>query len=631
FFLSFSVDAVTRPYPLPFVPKPPFGSLVYDPPMSANIATNGDVDAVEFSVEDGQTISVSLEPGPLLEAVLELRNPLDSVVSTAVSGGPGQPVLIQAEPSLLAGTYTLTISSTNGTTGSYDLEILLNAVFEEEAFGLGVNNTAATAQSIDPSEMVIGGGPAARSAVRGRAGILNPTFGLSRCTEISFPGYEKSGTLTDFPVLIQLSTAIPGFDYADFRPNAEDLRFTDVSQTLNLSYEIDRWDTNGTSYIWVRLPQLNTFTTRIFACWGSTNATLPPTAPLGPATWRDDYVGVWHLSDDGGSGIFPDAADDNEARDEAGSDTTTIPGIVGEAQDFAGMTDELVIANEPNFDQLVAITVSAWFRVQTFDVDWQTLIAKGEGNEWRLRRNNNTGQLAWRAGPGLEAISTSSVDDGQWHHVVATKGPTGNTLYIDGIEEGRDGSPGAIGLNNEAVRIGENPDAPDREWNGDIDEVRISSVARASNWVWACHQTVANHHTFTTYGPVTPTNTPSVNGEDWYAFSVRHGDVIGLALASDSGNGSLELIGSNGVSVVALGTGVGNADRLINDVVSPFDQTWYARILGADSDYTLLLTRNSAFEEEDNNDPPAAQGVALSGRVLGGLEFVQPLPVEVEP
>jgi hypothetical protein len=45
-----------------------------------------------------------------------------------------------------------------------------------------------------------------------------------------------------------------------------------------------------------------------------------------------------------------------------------------------------------------------------------------------------------------------------------------------------------------------------REYNGRylnarLDEVRLSSVARSSNWLWATHQNLANHAAFTVYGP----------------------------------------------------------------------------------------------------------------------------------
>ena len=39
--------------------------------------------------------------------------------------------------------------------------------------------------------------------------------------------------------------------------------------------------------------------------------------------------------------------------------------------------------------------------------------------------------------------------------------------------------------------------------NGRLDEVRVSSVARSSNWLWATWQNIASNSTFNSYGPAT--------------------------------------------------------------------------------------------------------------------------------
>ncbi len=80
-----------------------------------------------------------------------------------------------------------------------------------------------------------------------------------RGTRLTFPGYTRSETLTNIPLLVTLSTNIPGFSYADFaNPFGGDLRFTDETGTTELSYEIEQWNTNGTSLVWVRVPLLTT-------------------------------------------------------------------------------------------------------------------------------------------------------------------------------------------------------------------------------------------------------------------------------------------------------------------------------------------------------------------------------------
>lgn len=67
--------------------------------------------------------------------------------------------------------------------------------------------------------------------------------------------YGEWERLNNFPALIVLNTSIPGFSYSQFKANGEDLRFEDANGVA-LAYEIEKWDPNGSSYIWVRIPEL---------------------------------------------------------------------------------------------------------------------------------------------------------------------------------------------------------------------------------------------------------------------------------------------------------------------------------------------------------------------------------------
>ncbi|MFZ4398357.1 MAG: DUF2341 domain-containing protein, partial [Kiritimatiellia bacterium] len=80
---------------------------------------------------------------------------------------------------------------------------------------------------------------------------------------ITFGGYtNRSETLTNFPVLVVLSNNVngSGFRYDDFlSPNGYDLRFVDnLTDANRLNYEIESWNTNGASYVWVQVPTIPT-------------------------------------------------------------------------------------------------------------------------------------------------------------------------------------------------------------------------------------------------------------------------------------------------------------------------------------------------------------------------------------
>ncbi len=112
-------------------------------------------------------------------------------------------------------------------------------------------------------------------------------------------GYDGESTLENFPALVRLSEGIPGFHYSDIGDTTNavyaSLRFADADYN-NLDYEIETWDTNGTSFVWVSIPELSGTGTKFFACYMPDGGyTLPDVYPTN--VWTSaGYVGVWHLS-----------------------------------------------------------------------------------------------------------------------------------------------------------------------------------------------------------------------------------------------------------------------------------------------------------------------------------------------
>ena len=77
----------------------------------------------------------------------------------------------------------------------------------------------------------------------------SPLAAWKRVVEITVDGYAGSETLTDVPVLVRLSSAIEGFDYADFAApdTGADMIFTDMDGVARHPYEIDEWHKGGAS------------------------------------------------------------------------------------------------------------------------------------------------------------------------------------------------------------------------------------------------------------------------------------------------------------------------------------------------------------------------------------------------
>jgi len=148
----------------------------------------------------------------------------------------------------------------------------------------------------------------------------------------------------------------------------------------------------------------------------------------------------------------------------------SLDGIDQYVEITGGTADDLAFEGGP-------MTVSSWFRVGGFDKSWQALVAKGEGNNWRVARRGEETGVAIAAGNGDTPTATGAgtdVSDGEWHHLVGVaNGPYGSMLYIDGEVVATNTAPSNLTRNGSNMMIGENPGAAGRSWNGDIDDVAL--------------------------------------------------------------------------------------------------------------------------------------------------------------
>ena len=128
-----------------------------------------------------------------------------------------------------------------------------------------------------------------------------------------------------------------------------------------------------------------------------------------------------------------------------------------------------------------AVSVSVWVKVSSFDVNWQSIISHGEGAQWRLARRAGETTVAWAGGAGdIPGENIGPViNDNSWHHIVATSDPVlfQTKLYIDGVDIATGAAPNISDTANGGLIpdlfIGANPNAANREWNGQIDDLAI--------------------------------------------------------------------------------------------------------------------------------------------------------------
>lgn len=234
-------------------------------------------------------------------------------------------------------------------------------------------------------------------------------------TEITLAGYAGATELKDFPVLVRVSAAtMPGIDLASFKSDHSDLRFYDAAGA-ELPHEVEKWDPEGESLVWVRVPSLSGTNTKIRMNWGET----PDSTVQSADTWNDDYVGVWHID-----GSAPYRNSTKTANLDATASGTKIQ-IRNVDEDLSNGRDTYTYSGWYGFPNSVPNTVFG-FAAYADNGDY----LYKNGNNLVLGRSTNGKTLASDVVPSL-------VGSGAHHFLLSSNGDSFE-FYIDGVRTGAD-------------------------------------------------------------------------------------------------------------------------------------------------------------------------------------------------
>lgn len=176
-------------------------------------------------------------------------------------------------------------------------------------------------------------------------------------------------------------------------------------------------------------------------------------------------------------------------------------GVNGGACDFDGRTSYIDVDYDPAcglFPANTPFSVSAWFRTQESAPIEPTIVSThmaGAGGGYMLCLDwvgQHDGRLRWLVADhdGAWLWAKKSLNDGRWHHVLATWSANQISLYQDGELQGSQPTPGDISYPHRAsFRIGHTCSAGGaRElsqyyFNGQIDEVTVFNRALSEDEV----------------------------------------------------------------------------------------------------------------------------------------------------
>lgn len=296
-----------------------------------------------------------------------------------------------------------------------------------------------------------------------------------------------SASIDGFPLLVRLNSDF--LDFAQCKANGDDIRFS-AADGAPLAYRIEEWNpasgsattigsaagsgsatTNGSATLWVRIPHIaGNARQELRIHWGNANAAP---ASDGKAVFNESngFCSVWHMNEP--------VADDTGSVESKDERTSSTRGIVGDARHLAGGQGVFAGSDIATYPKVMGpMSTSAWFRAERVN---------GTVVGWGQEKRPAKVMMNFLSPPRVaiqcyfaDVEAQSTLATGEWYHVVHTYSPKNSRVYINGVLDGAS-TPELNIPETSALWIG--------GWHGnynfvgDVDEVRIASVARSADWI----------------------------------------------------------------------------------------------------------------------------------------------------
>ncbi|NHJ13354.1 MAG: hypothetical protein EAX95_06735 [Candidatus Thorarchaeota archaeon] len=333
--------------------------------------------------------------------------------------------------------------------------------------------------------------------------------------DITIDHTKVSATLTDFPVMIDI---IDNDLKTKVQADGDDIAFRLGDNALDFEIELFDQDYSPTQahlVAWIKIPTLSsTADTVITMLYGNPDAGSTSSSRV----WTD-YAAVHHMADDPSGTVYDSTSNNHDGTAYGGMDSNdVVTGIAGNALDFtfdSGTTanSDMISIGQVYTDDWTDFTVSIWVNqdisrdcrvfsktptTTTTDHRITTRLAFSVFNV-RLRTDGTA--------TGISQNTNKSVVTGNWHYLVWSWSATRGSIlaYMDGqpaLEYTYGGT--SVYDSNDVFVIANNNMANDptyeRFFDGQLDEIRLTTVIRDEDWIDTEYENIVNHATFYSVG-----------------------------------------------------------------------------------------------------------------------------------
>ena len=593
FVVHFSLDTTTAAFPT-LTAKNPLGSLVYEGVTTGMVNTASDTDSFTIALDAGQLLTAFLTPTSGLQAVLTITGPDGSTLGIVTATATDKQAVLQTVPVITAGTYTITVASAGGTSGSYTLQTDLNAAVENELHGGANNDTIATAQNIDGSFLALSGN-AQQGTVIGALGEGNFTISASNRVDI------VPDSLRNLLYITTTAGDVLRYDLssqtflAPFHLGGS-LRGADISPDQNTLVVAD--GAYSSTNNWIDVVDLTTGNSRriTFTLSSLESGTYS-------VAFADDNT-VLVSATFNGSGWVP-----LRKVDLTTEVVTTIMSIQQDSM-LSASADHSVIAYEESNTSSGAFgrySVSGGNIVVGPGTDRSNfeIAASRDGQQYAVPTYAGT----FIYNQNLQQIGLVGTYASMWPIGVAYSPVADRVYFAWAAQNSSDHDMIDVYDTNTLTQIGTIDDGPALANPGNAALVRGRlKVSQDGSVLFATVTGGVNVYDLT----------PSVP-EDWYRLSLTAGQSATIGLTASTSDTTTLSLYDSGHHLLATGIPATNLNQAIANFVASTTDTYYVQVSGTNANYNLVVTKGASFDIEANDSLSAAQEVSGTGGVLGYL------------
>lgn len=328
-----------------------------------------------------------------------------------------------------------------------------------------------------------------------------PLPGWSYRQKITIQASKVPSSQSNVPVLVTEDNLNASF-WGNVKADGGDIRFaSDQNAGTLLPCEIVGINTGSQiAELYVKVSSISGSTnTEIWIFYGNATASQPARSdPLGSDNvWTNSYLRVYHMNEVAAA----DSTSNNDTCTAFNTPTLSSSGQIGNCIDFAGGgSNEYLDFTQPSSQSQVS--VFAWVNSDDTGAHQGVVSSDTFASGYIHNKLDNTGSFIYwlSAYPWPNNLySSTALSANTWYYAGYTNAGSGSNLwkmYLDAVNEAT-GTSG-IATNNLPDKIGRENSG--RYFNGEIDEVRISSTARSGDWITMQYNNQDDPSTFATAG-----------------------------------------------------------------------------------------------------------------------------------